>query len=175
MFSGRFIGSFSEFSDEFLEDEAHFFVGNLVGVKINRGEFLDDHEKKVLAVQAGDLFCKVKSFKNVPGVFGKVSEIGFKILPNVLGVIQKSGKCETGDGIEFLAGDFQEKRGKVLDPGVFSALIFFENLVFCGFENAIQSAKNSKGQDDLSVVGLFVVPSEKISNGPKKGRLFRKV
>ena len=71
MLSGRFIGGFRKPPDEFLEDEPHVLVGNLVGVKIDRGEFLNDHEKKVLAVQVGDLFSESEPFEDVPGILGK--------------------------------------------------------------------------------------------------------
>jgi hypothetical protein len=175
MFSGRFVGGFRKLPDEFFEDEAHFFIGNLIGMKIDRGKFLNDHEKKVLAVQVGDLFSESEPFEDIPGVFGKVSEIGFKVLSDMLGIVQEFGEGEPGSGIKFLARNFQEKGGEVCDPGIFSGIVFLENLIFRGFENAVQTAEDRKGENDLSVIGLFIVPPEKVGNRPKKGCLFRKV
>jgi hypothetical protein len=144
-------------------------------MKIDRGKFLNDHEKKVLAVQIGDLFSESEPFEDIPGVLGKISKIGLKVLSDMLGIVQEFGEGEPGSGIKFLARNFQEKGGEVCDPGIFSGIVFLEDLIFRGFENAIQSAKDGKGENDLSIVGLFIVPSEKIGNGPEKGRLFRKV
>jgi hypothetical protein len=175
VFSGRFIGSFCESPDQFLEDEAHLLIGNLVGMKVDRGKFLDDHEEKVLAVQIGDLLSEPEPLKNIPGVFGKIPQIGLKVLPDVRGIVEELGEGETGDGIKFLAGNFQEKGREIGDPGIFPGLIFLENLILCGFENAVQTTKDREGENDLPVVGPFVVPPEKIGNGPKKGRFFRKI
>ena len=175
MFSGRFIGGFRKPPDEFFEDEPHLFIGNLIGMKIDRGKFLNDHEKKVLAVQVGDLFSESEPFEDIPGVLGKVSKIGLKVLSDMLGIIQEFGEGKASRRIKFLARNFQEKGGEVCDPGIFSGFIFLENLIFRGFENAIQSAKDGKGQDDFSVVSLLVISPEQIGNRPKKGCLSRKV
>jgi hypothetical protein len=91
------------------------------------------------------------------------------------GIVQELGEVKTGDGIKFLSGNFQEKGGEVCDPGIFPGLVFLKNLIFRGFENAVQTTKDRKGENDLSIVGLFVVPPEKIGNGPKKGCFFRKI
>jgi hypothetical protein len=42
----------------------------------------------------------------------------------------------------------------------------FEDGGLGGFEDAIQAAQDSERQDDLAVVGLFVVAAEQVGDGP---------
>jgi hypothetical protein len=44
-----------------------------------------------------------------------------------------------------------------------------------GFKDAIQAAQDPEWQDDLAVIGLFVIAPEQVGNGPDESSVRRKV
>ena len=43
-----------------------------------------------------------------------------------------------------------------------------QNVGLCAFKNAVQTPHQGEGEDDLAVIGLFVIASKEVSDGPEE-------
>jgi hypothetical protein len=77
-------------------------------------------------------------------------------------------EVELGDAVERHAGDAAQDRIEVLNLAALHALVLRQDLGLRTLEDAVQAAQHGHGKDDLPVVGLLVVATQQVRDGPQK-------
>ena len=63
-----------------------------------------------------------------------------------------------------------QQKGFGVQPGFLSCRLLGQNRCLGGLQHTVQAAQDSEGQDDLAVLGLFVVATRQVGYGPDEGR-----
>src|ERR1019366_10278925 len=77
-------------------------------------------------------------------------------------VVEKLGEGQRARVIELLARHRLENRLKVLDPAR-KLLLPLQNCLLGRLKDAIQAANDREREDHLAVLGLLVLPAQKVS------------
>ena len=171
MFAGGLVGKFGEFADKFLEDRAHLGVAYGLGVEVDGGEFFGDEVEQPGFGEAVNLGVKLETRKDVAHGGRESLQISAKIFGDVILVAHELLQVERRGVVKELAG-FTKKEWLDIDAGFLALGQFGQDGGLGLVQHAIETAENGEREDDLTVVGLFVVAAKKIGYGPdERGKI----
>jgi hypothetical protein len=172
--AGRLIRQFGELADELLVDVAHLEVRDPVGVQVDVAELGYDLVEQVRALQPADLSLELELRDHVPGSRVEPEDVAAEVLADVRRVVEQLGERERRGVVETVPGDLVEHAVDVLQAAL-EVFVALENLCLGGLQDRVQPAKDRQREDDLAVLGLLVVPAEKVGDRPDEGDLLLEV
>ena len=161
---------FGKAPDDFLEDVAHFEIGNAVGVQVGSrgGEFAQDGIEDAFFRHRGDVAFEAEFFDDVPYIGGKAVEVGAEVGFDVVGVVEQFAEVEAADVVEGMSGCPAEQ-GVRHGEG----FVLCVSLEYGGFgvgQYAVEAADDGQREDDFAVFMRFVHAGEFVGDGPYEVR-----
>jgi len=126
-------------------------------MKVDTGKVLADFEQDSSLVEPGHRIAEVELFENDPGVIGKSGDIISEILACFRAA--EGSKRVFGGVVERIARGLAKDQIEV-ESAFFMCKIFFSDLLPGRFKNAFEPSQESKGEDDLSEVGVLKITPE---------------
>ena len=158
VFPGGFVRDFRELADQFLENQSHLGVGNGLGMKIDVDELFGDQIEQSGFAKSVDLGLELKSFEDVSYRRREGLDVGHEVFADVVLIPHEFLHVQGGGVVEELAGFFEQEWFGI-DPCGDPFFKFGQDCRFGRFQNAIEAAQDSKRQDDLAILRLFVIPT----------------
>ncbi len=168
MFTSGFVALLTESADQLFKYVTHLKVADLIWMKIRLSKLLNHQIQQVVFVQPNNLVIDLESiYENLSGIVTEtVDHIG-QVRSDIVRVIQQLLKSE-------FAGVVKAVPRRHVQHGFTHGIVhvlgqilhLLENLVLCGGKNTVQTAQDGEWQNNLAVVGLFVVPTQKFCYGP---------
>ena len=166
--TGGLVRQLRELADQFLVEVAHLDVRHDVGVQVDVGELADDLVQQVGPSQPVDLDAEVELVDDVPGGLGEAPDVQLERVGDRVRVVQQLGEGQRRGVVELLPRHRLQDRLHVLDPARQLPVPVEDGLLGC-FQDAVQAADHRQRQDDLAVLGLLVVATEKVCHAPDEG------
>lgn len=163
--TGGLVGRFRELADEFLEDEAHLCVGDVVGVQVHAGELLDDEEEQVVVVELLDALFELVLLEDVADVVREAADVVEEVVADVVGVAGELGEVIPGGVVEGVAGLARQEDGE-RDGAVFPRVVLVENLALGLGEDRIDAAQDRERQDDGAILVRAVRAPKQVRDVP---------
>ena len=167
MLPRRLVRDFGELADQFLEDEAHLVVVDRLRVQIDLREALGDLVEQPGLVKPIDLGVKLEALEDIAHGWRECLNVAEQVLADVILVAHQLLHVERRGVVEALAGLAQQERLRV-QPGFLLVGKLLEDGFLRRFEHAVEATQNGEGQDNLAVVGLLVVATQEVSDGPEE-------
>ena len=143
-------------------------VVDLVWVQIDLREPLGDEVEQLVLGQPVDLGHKVEPLEDVTDGGGEPLNVGVKVLGDVVLIAHELVHIEPRHIGEALTRLAQDERLRV-QPRLLFLRVFGQHRGLSGFQNAVQTPQDGKGQDDLAVIRLLVVAAQKVGDRPDEG------
>ena len=166
--AGCLVGLLGELADELFKDGAHGFVRDDVGVEIDLRELLGDEVEEVGLRQAGDLRGELEAVEDVFDVGGEAVEVASEVGGDVVLVVLDGFEVQ-GRGVVKGGAGGSDEVGIEGGGGVLALLSLLEDGLLLWSEDAVHTAKNGEGEDDLAVLVRFIGSAEEVRYGPDEG------
>jgi hypothetical protein len=137
-------------------------------VQVDVGELLGDEVEQAGLGEAFELGEEVEALEDVAGGRREALDVGVEVLAQVVLVaavceVQRRGVVEALPGLA-------QQEGVGADAGLGLGVELGEHRRLGAGQHAVEAAQHREGQDDLAVLGLFVVAAEEVGDGPDEGR-----
>ncbi len=163
--TGRLVGGVRELADQLLEDVSHVVVADLPRAEVDPGEPLDHLVQQVAILETLDLDVEVVPVDDLRNLGREVSDVVLEVGIDVL-VVAADGLETLPRGVEERqAGDTEQQSVLLLSRERFGTLPYRVTGPLL-LHYAVESAQHRERQDDLGVLGTFVVTPEQIGHPP---------
>lgn len=126
-------------------------------------------------VEVGNVLFKFEVLDDIAGSGGKTLDVVAEICSDVVRVALQLLECVLADIMELLASNAVQDRLQVFDLAALEAFIFFQHLVLCWLQHAVQPPEDTQRQHHVPVLVRFVRPTDKVCYGPDEADFFTEI